>query len=353
MKKTLVIFLVAILMLCISLTSCDMLKHADIFGEHSNSTENNENKNHENDNTTNNTDIEDNQKPEDSDTADDKDSDVSNEPDSDKKEDPDNGNDALRDIEYTITVITEGGMPLSGITVYVHSGDGYNLVAVTGHTDSKGVVRVTLPQSNDYSFYVEGAPNGYKVKSGETKEERYPLSQPETTLTLSSAPTDTPKNIYHLGDVMHNFTLTDVYGNAYTLSELLKEKDMVMLNFWFKSCIYCAYEFPHINTAYGKYKNDVEILALNDYDSVNTIKGYPTYLGTSLDFPLVSTRAIPRSMFPGSGYPTTVIIDRYGVVCAIIIGAITYESFWSNLFDHFTADDYQQRLIINVNEFLD
>ena len=254
-------------------------------------------------------------------------------------------------VERTVKVITAGGMPMSGLTVKIHVGDGDNVYSEKA-TDSSGLAKFYLPEIGDYSIQITGAPEGYKVKDGLTKDDRYELED-ETVIVLTSAPIEggTFKTQYALGDVMHDFTLTDVNGRDYTLSELLEEKDMVMLNFWFKNCYYCKIEFPHINNAYNTYKNDVEILAINDYDSVSTIQDYPAYLGIDLQIPLIPHNSLSLSNFPSQGYPTTVIIDRYGVICAIIVGSIPYEYVWDNIFEHFTAENYEQRIITDVNEF--
>ena len=256
-------------------------------------------------------------------------------------------------IEYEVRVVSAGGMALSGITIYIHSGDGFNIVTSPKTTDTDGKVKLFLPQRSDYSVQIADAPDGYDATDGMTRNDRYDLTE-NTLITLTSKPIadGKHKDVYALGDVMHDFTLTDVNGDTYTLSELLETKDMVMLNFWFKSCYYCEIEFPHINNAYNNYIDDIEILAINDYDSISTIQGYPAYLGIDLKIPLIPHNSLSLSNFPSNGYPTTVIIDRYGVICAIIVGSIPYEYIWNNIFDHFTGADYEQRIITNLNEFV-
>ena len=120
-------------------------------------------------------------------------------------------------------------------------------------------------------------------------------------------------------------------------------------------CIYCEYEFPHINSAYAEYKDSVEILAVNHIpsDTVEEVRAYPERFDAGLDIPLVkvgnTSNDLILSKFPSRGYPTTVIIDRYGVICMIIVGAITNEATWENIFNHFTADDYNQLLITDMS----
>lgn len=275
-----------------------------------------------------------------------------------------NGNNNTQDgeTEYTVKVVTVGGMPLEGIMVYIHNGEGYSVCTAPKETDENGIAKFKLKTSNDYTVQVDGAPKGYNVREGLTKDDRYTLTAPDTVITLSSAPIKTGgfSSSYDLGDVMYDFTLTDINGKSYKLSDMLKTKDMVMLNFWYEGCSNCAYEFPYINNVYKNYKDDIEILAINDYadDTLNSVKGYSEYLrkywgtldeGDELAMPLFKVgntdSDLTLSRFPSEGYPTTVVIDRYGVICMIEVGAVLGDSKWKNVFDHFVGDDYKQTLI--------
>ena len=257
------------------------------------------------------------------------------------------------ETEYTVKVVTVGGMPLEGVMVYIHNGDGYSICTMPQETDKDGIAKFKLKTSNDYSVQVDGAPKGYNVREGLTKDDRYPLTAPDTLITLSSAPITSGgfASSYNLGDVMYDFTLTDINGDTYKLSDMLKTKDMVMLNFWYVQCSNCYYEFPYINAVYENYKEDIEILAINDYpsDTKQDVIDYPEYLGEELGMPLFKVENndndLTLSKFPSEGYPTTVIIDRYGVICMIEVGAVLGESKWKNIFDHFVGEDYKQTLI--------
>ena len=257
------------------------------------------------------------------------------------------------ETEYTVKVETVGGMPLEGVMVYIHNGEAYSVCTAPQETDKNGIAKFKLKTSNDYSVQIDGVPKGYNVKEGLTKDDRYPLVAPDTVIKVSSAPVTTGgfKNSYEIGDVMYDFTLTDINGDTYKLSDMLKTKDMVMLNFWYVQCSNCYYEFPYINAVYEDYKQNIEILAINDYstDTKDDVIGYPEYLGEELKMPLFKVgnteSDLTLSRFPSEGYPTTVIIDRYGVICMIEVGAVLGESKWKNIFDHFVGDDYKQTLI--------
>ncbi len=264
---------------------------------------------------------------------------------------------------YTVKVETVAGMPLEGVTVYIHNSDGYSICTVPKSTDKDGVATFELDTSSDYSIQLDGVPDGYAVKGGQTKDDRYAMTATGANIMLSSAPIkgEGLASSYELGDVMHDFTLKDVNGNEYTLSELLEEKRMVMLNFWYVNCSWCLKEFPSVNDSYKNYKDSIEILALNDYgDSLADIKAFPTSGDFSaeednLQFPFFKIEKNQNNLIldkfvVGGGYPTTVIIDRYGVVCFIESGAIIGQSKWDKIFAHFTADDYEQKLIENAED---
>ena len=68
---------------------------------------------------------------------------------------------------------------------------------------------------------------------------------------------------YQLGDKMDDFTVTTYDGRSLTLSEVLKEKDAVLINFWATWCGPCRQEFPFMEEAYQQYTDKVEIIALS------------------------------------------------------------------------------------------
>ncbi len=260
---------------------------------------------------------------------------------------------------YTISVKTIGGMALEGITVYVYDGNSESPVSRAKSTDDSGTAVFELDTKSTYTITLEGVPEGYNVKDADNKDDRYKMEATGATILLSSKPVTEGglKSNYNLGDVMYDFTLSDVKGNTYKLSEMLNTKKMVMLNFWYIDCSWCNKEFPGLNDSYDKYKDKMELLAINDYgDSLNEIIHFPTtgsYEEDNLVFPLCKTANDANSLtidkfggFAGNtGYPTTIIIDRYGVICMIEQGAIVGESKWNKIFDHFTSDNYEQKLV--------
>ena len=150
---------------------------------------------------------------------------------------------------------------------------------------------------------------------------------------------------YVTGSVMHDFTVTTTDGKAFTLSEVLKEKKAVLINFWYVECYWCQYEFPYLQAAYEEYQDDIAVIALNpftDFYTLNEITQFKEYFGLTFDVAFDDIGL--ASAFSVDGYPTSVLIDRYGVVTLIHEGAITESGVFEELFAYYTADDYVQEI---------
>lgn len=190
---------------------------------------------------------------------------------------------------------------------------------------------------------------GYQVNPS------YALTGTNTAITLTSAvmPATDKDVTYELGDVMYDFEVTDTDGKAYKLSELLKTKKMVMLNFWYTECNPCVSEMPYMNAAYENHKENVEILALNHYakDTVAGIQSFKTQY--ELTFPMAKVNNALGVSFNVTAYPTTVVIDRYGVICLIEEGGIPDESPFNAIFTYFSAENYQQKLVTDLSDIVE
>lgn len=264
--------------------------------------------------------------------------------------------------EYTVTVKSKGGLKLEGINVYVYADDTLEDLVNYATTDALGVAKISLKRSDKYVAVLSGLPEGYKT------EACYPLTGSVTELTVTSSvidSTDHSGKSYQLGDVMRDFSVVDTEGNTQKLSELLKTKDMVLINFWYTTCSWCVKEFPYMDAVYQQYKDKIEIVALNHStlqgDSEEGIKAfknnfYEDYVGDGrtggLSFPMAKDNTGMQYAFALEGYPTSVIVDRYGVICMIEAGGIVSEAPFVAMFDHFTAENYEQKIFHSLDELM-
>lgn len=253
---------------------------------------------------------------------------------------------------YTVNVKSAGGMAMSELDVYVYADSSLSDLKEFGKTDANGSVSFQLDGSSQYAITVSGAPKGYEVA------ESYAFTGNTANITLNSAVIQGESLAgaqLGLGDVMYDFSVTTPAGETVTLSEELKTKEVVVLNFWYNGCSACEYEFPYMQQAYETYGEKVSIIAVDPLYDSNSTKGYQESRG--LTFTMAS---VPNNWTTGfnvnganvDGYPTTVIIDRYGVICMIEEGALTALRYWTSLFEHFTGDDYEQKMILSADDVL-
>ena len=247
-------------------------------------------------------------------------------------------------VTYTVNVKTKGGMALEDIDIYVYEDNTHKVLKDYKSPNGSGTAEFSLRKSSNYSIVLKNVPAGYDVKTSYS----FDGTMADIELVSSVIKGQLPQSI-GLGDVMYDVTVTDPNGVKYTISEILKEKDMVMLNFWFANCYYCIQEFPYIDEVYAQYKDNIEILAINPVDPSSDIDYVKDNYG--LSFPMTECGWDIPTAFGVDGYPTTVIIDRYGVLCMVESGGRPYTWYWEMLFEHFTASNYEQKLLYNgVND---
>ncbi len=261
-------------------------------------------------------------------------------------------NTAEQKTDYTVTVQSEGGMPLSDIGVFVYADEAHTDLVWAGHTDDKGVTAFTATEATYYAVLKE-------VPAWYTAEENYVCAEVQTVIALKASLQEggIADHSMSLGDMMCDFTVTagdtsatsSTPATEYTLSELLKTKKAVVLNFWFEGCGPCRAEFPYLENAYKQYADDIEVLAVNPYDgTAQSVMTYAANLG--LTFPVVKGGEEWQSFLNLTSYPTTVVIDRYGMISMIHKGAVTEVGVFEKLFAHYTADDYVQQTVRNLSD---
>ena len=255
---------------------------------------------------------------------------------------PSGGENAGAAGTYNVTVTTAGGMAMEGLDLNVYADSALTDLKDYGKTDAEGKASFELPKADGYVVTISGAPKGYDVK------ESYAFSGNTADITLtSSVITDGSLSdvTLGLGDVMVDFTVTSVQGETFTLSEVLKEKKMALLNFFFTTCGPCANEFPYMDEAYQMYSDKAAVIALDPLEQDEAVKAYQASMG--LSFPMAACPAAWSQTFGITGYPTSVVVDQYGVICLIEVGGITSLRPFVSIFDHFTADNYEQKIILS------
>lgn len=173
----------------------------------------------------------------------------------------------------------------------------------------------------------------------------------EKTSISTTQPTDSVDVGFALGQKMPDLSVTTADGREMNVSQLLQEKNLVVLNFWFENCIWCQKEFPAMELGYQQYKDHVEILAVNPVDGGESISAFAE--SSSYSFPMASCSRDLALAFGIGGYPTSVFIDREGRISLIHAGAITDSNVFYQVFEHYTSEDYVSKSYVSIAEILE
>ena len=149
------------------------------------------------------------------------------------------------------------------------------------------------------------------------------------------------------GETIADFTVTTFDGKEVTLSDVLREKDAVLINVFATWCGPCKSEFPFMESTYKQMKDKVEIIAISG-DSTDTnemIRQVATSLG--LTFPMAQDTAGISRGIKLTAYPTTLVVDRFGTIVFSQIGSFPDESSFTRLFDFLVSEEYTESVVLN------
>ena len=140
------------------------------------------------------------------------------------------------------------------------------------------------------------------------------------------------------GRKMPSFSLNDFNGTQVS-NELLKG-EISVINFWYFGCGACMYEIPMLNKLQQEFANDTNIrwdsffqdsikynrthdtlLFENNHVINYGAKPLPRFLPIDFTFRHVGNVTHLDSVLQIKGYPTTLIIDRNGIIRKEFIGA--------------------------------
>ena len=248
---------------------------------------------------------------------------------------------------YSLTVKNQGGAPLADISVYVYENDTLQDMIAVLKTDKDGTATFTYKTGSGYVAVLGNVPEGYQVEKsysviGENTEIILPIMLVQGDLETAS---------YKLGDVMMDFTFTDMDGNDHTLSQLLQEKKAVLLSFWVLENNQCKMELPYLQEAYEAYKDSAAVLAMNPVqDDQEQIRAFAQQFG--LTMPIGACDRNWEDALHILGYPATVVIDRYGTIALTHVGGFKSATEFKDVLAYFTAEDYTQKIVENYEELL-
>jgi peroxiredoxin len=131
----------------------------------------------------------------------------------------------------------------------------------------------------------------------------------------SPTPTSSPKPI-----VEKDFTLPDIQGNPFTLSDHLGEP--ILLCFFMADCPACQNEVPHLNAIQKKYQQSQQLLVIG----IGIRSGIPEFIQTYRVEYLVlrdDEQETVSDLYGVSSVPHNVFINRQGQIVRQIAKSLT------------------------------
>ncbi len=116
--------------------------------------------------------------------------------------------------------------------------------------------------------------------------------------------------LHNLNDTLPNITFTSINSNKYNTHELRGK--IIVLNFWYTHCPPCVAELPDLQALEKKYKDKGVVLLCLSKDADTQTKNFITKRGLSLD--AIANTQDTHTLFQIPFYPTTVIVDKHGVI---------------------------------------
>ena len=128
---------------------------------------------------------------------------------------------------------------------------------------------------------------------------------------------------------MPEFVIPTISGDTIDMQKL--KGKVVVINFWFIGCHPCIAELRGLNKLVNDYKGkDIVFLAIT-WETANRINKvfFPDY---KLDFLILPDAKKVIDKIEGSGYPTTYIIDQYGIIKEVWCGGSSDEKIAGTAF---------------------
>ena len=155
------------------------------------------------------------------------------------------------------------------------------------------------------------------------------------------------------GTPVPDFAVTTCDGETLTISGLLADKDLVVLNIFASWCPPCRMEFPEMEAVYVTLSDRMEIVAVSGEarDTDEIISDYRAGLG--LTFPMGAANGTGIIEYARlSAYPTTLFIDKSGNLVFYQRGAFLVGTQFKALADYFLSDGYDGTPAVAYNVYV-
>jgi peroxiredoxin len=156
-----------------------------------------------------------------------------------------------------------------------------------------------------------------------------PTARPTATVLVpeTGGQVDSLGEVVRVGSPAPDFTLKDLSGTVHSLID--HRNQVVLINFWTTWCPPCKEEMPALQEAYDRYQQrGFIVLGVNwtAVDDREQILPFVQELGLTFPILLDIDSVVSEDTYNLLGLPTTVFVDRNGIVTEVFIGALQLET---------------------------
>jgi peroxiredoxin len=117
-----------------------------------------------------------------------------------------------------------------------------------------------------------------------------------------------------------SFALQNLAGQSVNIKDF--QGKPTILNFWATWCAPCQLEMPLLQSRYDQYDGELEVVGINNGENRQDIQSFVDEMTLTFEV-LIDPKTEIQQLFQVRGYPTTLFIDRDGIIRVRHIGMVT------------------------------
>ena len=252
----------------------------------------------------------------------------------------------IQTATYEVKVSTRAGLCLEGVQVYLYAdGEATELLDMQS-TDEMGYAVFIVPVAEGMVAKLQNVPEGYDCP----KDACYPILGELTEIVLAPKTIgDEPVDPFNLSDVMPDFKVVTMDGKEQIFSELMGQKDAMVLLFWSPENKDIAEELLLWQEAL-KDVDQAGLLAVTPEGDAKAMKDFAAK--NKLNLPMATCGQNIADAFGVTEYPTFAVIDRDGKIALIYGMPLEEQEIVDGIVDYFTAEEYTHKPVTELTDIL-
>jgi thiol-disulfide isomerase/thioredoxin len=178
-------------------------------------------------------------------------------------------------------------------------------------------------ESDKELVLITSTPETATVSAGKTATTTQAVATPSSNLTPTVKSANSKSEKVAVGYTAPDFTLKNLDGEAVSLSQFRGK--FVLINFWATWCGPCREELALLSDTYKANKDRFVILGVDVGEEDVLVRLKVKEVGITYPTVLDSNSKITM-MYKVTGYPTSIFVDKDGIIQTIKVGAFTQAS---------------------------